>query len=295
MDTAVRNNDTFCILVEFNHFELHFLIHLCLRIVFFHQMFGSSKSFHTIGKRDHSTLVEQFHDCTFMNRAYSEDGFKHIPGILFQLLVSKTQTTVFFVDVKYLYLYRCSELSYFTRVFDFFRPGEVRNVNQAFNAFFNLHESTEIGEVTYSSCMCASNRIFHLNTFPWIRFQLFYTERHFAIITIECKNDCIYLFTYSHKVLCAVKMLGPAHFRNVNQTFHTRGNLNKCTVIGNNNHFSFYDIAYFQCFTQCIPWMRSQLFQTKGDTFFLVVEIEDDHVDLVVQLNNLFGMLNTSP
>ena len=122
MDTAVRNNDTFSILVELNHLELHFFLHLCLRVIFFHQMLRCGKSFHTIGKRNHSALVEQFHNRTFMDRSYSEDGFKHIPWILFQLLVSKTQTTVLFVDVENLYLYGCSELGYFARMFDFFRP-----------------------------------------------------------------------------------------------------------------------------------------------------------------------------
>jgi len=41
--------------------------------------------------------------------------------------------------------------------------------------------------------------------------------------------------------------------------------------------------------------MRSQLLQTKSDTLLLVVEVEDNHVDLLVQVNDLFRMRNTAP
>ncbi len=143
--------------------------------------------------------------------------------------------------------------------------------------------------------MGAVYRIFHLNAIPWIGLELFYTKRHFAFVAVEGEDHCIHFFAHSHEVLCAVKVLCPAHFRYVNQSFHTRSNLYECTVVGNDNHFTLYDVAHFQCFTQGIPWMGCQLFQTESDAFFLVVEIEDYHVDLVVELYHFFGVLNASP
>ncbi len=41
--------------------------------------------------------------------------------------------------------------------------------------------------------------------------------------------------------------------------------------------------------------MGRQLFQTEGDTFLFVIEIEDNHIDFLVELNDFFGMINASP
>ena len=41
--------------------------------------------------------------------------------------------------------------------------------------------------------------------------------------------------------------------------------------------------------------MRSQLLQAKSDTLLLVVEVEDNHVDLLIELNDLLRMRNTAP
>ena len=41
--------------------------------------------------------------------------------------------------------------------------------------------------------------------------------------------------------------------------------------------------------------MRSQLLQAKSDTLLLVIEVKDNHVDLLVELNDLLRMRNTAP
>ncbi len=180
-------------------------------------------------------------------------------------------------------------------MFDLLSPRQVGDMNQALYAFFNLHESAKVGKVTYGSCVGTAHRIFDFNTIPWIRLELLHTERHLALVAVECEDHCLHLFTYGHEVLCAVKMLRPAHFRYVNQPFHTGGDFYECTVIGNDHYFSLHDVTHLQSFTECIPWMRSQLLQTECNALFLVVEIKDYHVDLVVELYHLFGMLNASP
>ncbi len=150
-----------------------------------------------------------------MDRTYSEDGFKYIPWIFFQLFVTKAQTTIFFVDIEYLNFYRSTDLSHFTRMFDLLCPGKVGDMDQSFYAIFNFDKGAEVGEVTYGSGVRAAHRIFLFNIFPWIGFELFDAERHFTFITIECQDNGFHLFVYRHKVLCTVQMLCPAHFRNM--------------------------------------------------------------------------------
>ena len=41
--------------------------------------------------------------------------------------------------------------------------------------------------------------------------------------------------------------------------------------------------------------MRSELLETQGDTFLVVVEVEDDDLDLLVQFDHLFGVRDAAP
>ena len=230
-----------------------------------------------------------------MDRTYSEDGLEHIPRIFFQLLVTQAQATVFLVDVEYLYFDRRTDLSYFARVLDLLGPREVGDMNQPFYAFFDFHKGSEVGEVANGSGMGAAHRVFHFNVFPWIGLQLFHAERHLAVFAVEGKNHCFYLFTHGHEILRAVEVLCPAHLRHVNQSLYARCDLNECTIIGDHHHFALDDVTHLKGFAQCIPWVRGELLQAEGDTFLLVVEVEDHHVDLVVQLHHFLGVLNASP
>ena len=128
-------------------------------------------------------------------------------------------------------------------------------MDQSFNTFFNFNEGTKVGEVPNGCCVGASNRIFLFDVIPWIGLELFYAERHFSLLAIECQDNGFYLVAHFHKVLCAVQMLCPTHFRYVDQSFYARCNFNKCSVIRYNYHFSLNDIAYFQAVVHGIPRM----------------------------------------
>ena len=54
-------------------------------------------------------------------------------------------------------------------------------------------------------------------------------------------------------------------------------------------------VAYLQVRIEGIPRVRCQLFQTESNTFFLVVEIEDNHIDFLVELNHFRRIVYTSP
>ena len=98
-DTAVRKDNALALLVEFDYLELELLVQLSLASVFLNQVLGSSKAFYAVLQLDNGTLVQQLGDGSFVDRILSEDGFKYIPGILFQLLVAQRQATVVLVNL----------------------------------------------------------------------------------------------------------------------------------------------------------------------------------------------------
>ena len=56
---------------------------------------------------------------------------------------------------------------------NFFSPREVTDMNQAVNAFLKFNKNSEVGEVPNFCSMFAANRIFNLNSLPWVFLQLF--------------------------------------------------------------------------------------------------------------------------
>jgi len=147
-----------------------------------------------------------------VNRVHREYGFKHIPGVLFKLLVPQAQTTVFFVDFQYLNLDFCANLREFRRMFDLLGPRKVGDMNQAVYAFFYLNEYAEVRKVAYFGRMFGTHGVFLFDVFPRIGFQLLDTQRHFTFFTIQGQNDSFYFVTYLHEVLCGTQVLAPGHF-----------------------------------------------------------------------------------
>ena len=81
----------------------------------------------------------------------------------------------------------------------------------------------------------------------------------------------------------------------MDQTLDTRLNLNECTVVGDDNDLTLDVVANLEVSIQSIPGMRSQLLQTESDALLLVVEVEDNDIDLLVELDNLLGIVDAAP
>jgi len=147
-------------------------------------------------------------------------------------------------------------------MFDFLRPWEVRNVNEAINALFQLNKNAEVGKVTYRSCMFWIDRVTVSDSNPWIRNELFHSEWHLTLFAIESQNDGFNIFTNLQEIMGCAQMLWPWHFRNVDKTLNTGSDFYKSTVIGDDNNFTFDSITNIESFAQRIPWMRSKLLET---------------------------------
>ena len=81
----------------------------------------------------------------------------------------------------------------------------------------------------------------------------------------------------------------------MDQTFYARSDFDECTVVSHNDYFTFHLVTYLQVSIQSIPWVRSQLFQTKSDTFLFVIEVKDNNVQLLVEFYNFLRIAYTAP
>src|SRR5947208_984199 len=103
------------------------------------------------------------------------------------------------------------------------------------------------------------------------------------------------LIAQFEKLFCIDRGIGPCNFTYVNKTFNTRKYFKECTIVFNVNNTPFDNFTFFNILRQHIPWMRSQLFQAKTNSLFLVIKIQHHNIDLLIKLQYFSWMRNTPP
>src|SRR5690606_13401424 len=98
-----------------------------------------------------------------------------------------------------------------------------------------------------------------------------------------------------YEILCRTQVRRPRHFRNVDQSFNAFSHFDKRSVVCNDNHFAFHFVANGKVRIECIPRVSVKLLQTKLDTCFLVVEIEDYNIQFLVQFQNFARVIDARP
>ena len=81
----------------------------------------------------------------------------------------------------------------------------------------------------------------------------------------------------------------------MDQTFHTWSDFYECTIVGHHNHFTLHAVANLEVWIESIPWMRHELLQAESDALLLFVEVENNHIELLVRLNDVVRIVNTAP
>ena len=81
----------------------------------------------------------------------------------------------------------------------------------------------------------------------------------------------------------------------MDQTLYARSDFDECTVVSHNDNFTLHFVTNLQVWIQSIPWVRSQLLQTKSDAFLFVIEVKDNDVDLLIELNHFMRIAYAAP
>src|SRR5882762_154917 len=291
----MRKNDAFFIAIKFNHHKLRCFVCLYLFAVFLVQVAVRCKSFQSVRQLHDGALVVFANNGSFVDSAHGKSILQCVPGIFFQLLVTQLQLAVGLVDTKDLDFDLFAHLRVFAWVVETFQPAQVADVDHAADAGSQFHKHTVRSNILHQAGMAAAFRELSVDGIPGIFAQLFDGKAHLAGVFIQCNDFRFVDITQLEEFLCIDGGIGPGNFTYVYQSFHTRLNFEECAVVFDVDYFAFYYFAFFHTFRQDIPRMRSQLFQTEADTFFLVVEIKHDNFQLLIQFQHLARVRDTSP
>ena len=81
----------------------------------------------------------------------------------------------------------------------------------------------------------------------------------------------------------------------MDKTLNARSNLNECAVVSDDNNLTLNVVSNLELWVESIPWVRSELLQTKGDALLVVVEVEDNDIDLLVESYYLVRIAYAAP
>ena len=174
-------------------------------------------------------------------------------------------------------------------------PAEVADVDESFDTVLRLCEHTEVGDVADNCLVDGTDGILVADALPRIGGELLQTERHLPVLAIDGKDLSLYLVSDLEELLSAMQPGGPGHFGNMDETLDTGLDLHECTVVGDKDHLALDGVTDLEVGVEVVPRMGSKLLVAEGDPLLLRVELLDDHLDLLVEGDNLFGIVDPSP
>src|SRR3954466_2346354 len=105
-------------------------------------------------------------------------------------------------------------------------------MNQAINPFFDLDESTEVRQFSYSALDERPDAVAFGDRSPWISFELLDTERNTTLVRFDVEDNSFHLVADFDDFRRMLHAPAPSHFRDVNQSFDARLKFDESAIVG---------------------------------------------------------------
>src|SRR5262245_5770110 len=140
------------------------------------------------------------------------------------------------------------------------RPGDVRNVNQAVNAFLDFNKGTKVGQVADASMNARADLITLSQSLPGILLDLLHSQADAPGFRVNAEHFNFDGITRVYQLAWMFDPLGPAHLRNVNQALHAGLQLNEGAVVGHAGDRSSRAGSRRKAFFNAFPGIGQKLF-----------------------------------
>ena len=81
----------------------------------------------------------------------------------------------------------------------------------------------------------------------------------------------------------------------MDEAFNARFDLDECAVVSDENNLAGNLVADLEVRIEAVPRMLAELLQAEGNPLLLLIEVENDNLDLFVELDNLFRVVDAAP
>src|SRR5215472_3946801 len=152
-----------------------------------------------------------------------------LPSIRLQILDGKGQPAILDIDAGNHRFDLLPLLQHLARVLDAAGPGNVRHMHQSVHAVFDLDKSSEVGQITHPTLDPGPDLIPLMKRAPGIVLNLLHAEADAAGLRIDCEDFDLDRIAGIHQLARVLNALGPAHLRDMDQTFDAALQLDKRT------------------------------------------------------------------
>jgi len=170
---------------------------------------------------------------------------------------------------------------------------QFRNVQQAFQFFFQFDEHTKVGDFGDNTLNNRPWLIFLRNVgFPWVGSQLLQAQSNTLAFFVNRNHQALDFVAFLHDFTGVRNLTCPGHIADVQQAIDAFFQFDEGTVIGQIANSSF-DLGSFRVFLgDFVPWIGLSLFHTQRDFLLVFVDTQNDNFDFVADVDQFAGMID---
>ena len=152
-------------------------------------------------------------------RAHRIAGVDVVPRIRLELTHAEADLALVLVDAKNDGLDDLADGEHIGRTGNALRPGELGDVDEAFDAFFHFHEGTVSDELGDLAADLVAHGVAAFDVFPRIVLKLLQAEGDTLLLAIHFENDDVHALADADHLRRMVEA-APGHVGDVKQTVH---------------------------------------------------------------------------
>src|SRR5579875_212089 len=216
-------------------------------------------------------------------------------GLGLQLLDAERNALLFDIDVEHAHPHRVALLVGLDRFLARFLPVEVGEMHHAVDVTGQADEDAEFRDVLDLALEVGADRILLLEALPRVGQALLEAERDAALLRIDVQHHDLDLLAGRDDLAGMHVLLGPAHFRDVDQTLDARLELDEGAVIGDVGDAAPVLGAGRILELDALPRVGLELLHAERNALRLRIEADDLHLHRLADMQRFGRMVDSAP
>src|SRR4029077_486396 len=212
-----------------------------------------------------------------------------------ELLDAERDAFLLDVDVEHLRLHPVALLVLGDHLLARPLPVEIGEVHHAVDVAVEAEEQAELGLVLDLALDLGTGRIFLQEHFPRVAHGLLETERDAALDRIDLEDLHLDLLRRRDDLARMHVLLGPRHFRDVDQALDARLELDEGAVVGDVGDAALEPRGNRIFGLDTLPRIVEQLLHAERDAVGFVIDLDDLDLHLLADIEHLGGMIDAPP
>ena len=168
-------------------------------------------------------------------------------------------------------------------------------MQQAVDAFFQFDKGTVVGQVAYLALDRTAFRISLGHAVPRVLLSLLHAERELLALAVDTQDHHVDFVADANQFVGVIDPFRPRHFADVDQAFDAWLQLDERPVAHHVHNRAVVGCAFGVLLLHIVPRVWLFLLQAKCNLLLFAVDVQDHHVDILVQRNHLGRMIDTFP